>query len=68
MLKQITLQAWAVERFDPCPSPKTLRRWARDLWIYPYPEKIGRQYRVLENAIFIGTDYTKVAEYGQAAQ
>jgi hypothetical protein len=61
--KQITLHAWASARFDPVPHEKTLRRWARDLKIYPYPEKVGRSYLVIEDAIYIGNNFNKIAEY-----
>lgn len=68
MTKKITLHAWASSNFSPPPSPKTLRAWARNLWIYPYPEKTGREYRVIEDAIFIGNDYNKIALYGPTSQ
>lgn len=63
MTKKVTLRAWAESRFDPPPCNNTLRAWARNLWVYPYPEKVGREYRVVEDAIFIGNDYKKIAEY-----
>jgi hypothetical protein len=65
MSKQITLQAWASARFDPPPSAKTLRRWARDCWIFPVPQKVGREYRVDEDARFIGSNHENI--YGSAA-
>lgn len=59
MPKEITLKEWAEARYRPVPSAKTLRRWARDCWIFPVPEKVGREYRVREDARFIGNDYNK---------
>ncbi len=63
MSKKVTLQAWAEKHFAPPPAAKTLRAWARNLWIYPFPEKVGKEYRVIEDAIFIGRDHKKIAEY-----
>jgi len=54
MSKKITLQAWAAKNFDPPPSLYTLRKWARDCWIWPLPEKVGRDWRVEEDAKFVG--------------
>lgn len=65
MSKKITLQAWAEARYDPVPSAKTLRRWARDCWIFPIPQKVGREYRVDEDARFIGSNHEN--PYGSAA-
>lgn len=55
MSKKITLQAWAEQRFDPPPSIHTLRKWARDCWIFPIPEKVGREYRVDPEARYVGS-------------
>jgi hypothetical protein len=63
MAKKITLQAWAQARYDPVPAAKTLRRWARDCWIFPVPKKHGREYRVDEDARFVGPDN----DYGSKA-
>jgi len=63
MTRKITLQAWAEGRYDPAPPLKTVQRWARDGWIYPMPEKNGKNYWVLPDAIFIGRDIHKAAEY-----
>jgi hypothetical protein len=68
MEKKITLQAWAEARYDPPPKTKTLQRWARDGWIYPFPEKLGRDWRVAPDAVFIGNDPEKAAaHYGPQA-
>jgi hypothetical protein len=68
MTQKITLQAWAAARFDPVPNVKTLQRWARDGWIYPSPERIGKPYYVDPNAVFIGRDPSKAASfYGSQA-
>lgn len=65
---QISLEAWAAVRYTDPPIPrKRLQRWARDGWIYPMPEKLGKEYRVHPNAVFIGRDITKAAEYDSAA-
>lgn len=62
MSKKITLRAWAEQRFDPPPSIHTLRKWARDCWIFPLPEKIGRTYYVEQDARFTGSSHgTKAA-------
>jgi hypothetical protein len=57
MKKRITLRAWADMHFDPRPADKTLQRWARDFWIMPLPEKIGRTYYVEPDAKFTGPGY-----------
>lgn len=68
MSKKITLQAWAAARFDPVPNVKTLQRWARDGWIYPSPERVGKPYYVDPGAVFIGRDPSKAASfYGSQA-
>lgn len=54
--KRITLRAWAEAHFNPAPSDKTLQRWARDCWIFPVPQKVGRAYYVYPDARFIGSD------------
>lgn len=53
MTKKVTLEAWAAPRYDPPPSIKTLRRWARECRIYPAPEKVGRTYYVEKDARYI---------------
>jgi hypothetical protein len=65
--KEITLRAWACERFDPVPADKTLQRWARDCWIFPLPRKVGKSWRVREDARFIGNDHGEIASGSQAA-
>lgn len=68
MARKITLKAWADQRFDPPPNIKTLQRWARDCWIFPVPEKVGKTYYVEPSAVFIGRDPEKAANnYGSAA-
>ena len=68
MRKKIPLKTWAAERFDPPPNIKTVQRWARDCWIYPVPEKVGKSYWVEPDAIFIGNDPSKAAgHYGSEA-
>ena len=67
MTKEITLKAWAASRFDPAPGAKTLQRWARNCWIFPVPRKVGRDWRVREDAKFIGSDYMGIARGSKAA-
>lgn len=57
MSKKITLRAWAIAQgYDPVPSNKTLQRWARDCWIWPLPQKVGRDWRVDSDAKFTGPE------------
>jgi hypothetical protein len=67
MAKEITLKAWASPRFDPVPTDKTLQRWARDCWIFPIPRKVGKHWRVREDARFIGPDASEIDNGSQAA-
>lgn len=55
---KITLEEWAVRRYQPPPTTHTLRRWARDLKIFPFPEKVGRAYYVDPEAEYRGQDGT----------
>jgi hypothetical protein len=43
---KITLEEWAKRHYQPPPNLDTLRRWARDLRIFPFPQKVGRMYYV----------------------
>lgn len=53
-MTEITLQRWAQRRYgEDMPHDNTLRRWARDGFIYPMPRKHGRAYFVDENAIYL---------------
>jgi hypothetical protein len=67
MIKKITLQDWAEINFEKPPAAKTLRRWARDCWIFPIPEKRGRAYYVDPEARFIGADHNKITHHGSKA-
>lgn len=49
-MKLITLEKWAESHLDPAPSPATLRMWARTNRFDPPAQKVGRCYRVDENA------------------
>lgn len=53
--KRISLEMWARRRYsrERRPSAKTLLRWVKDGKIFPYPEKEGRAYAVLETAIYL---------------
>lgn len=59
MTQKVTLEEWARPLYKPAPSIKTLRRWARELRIFPLPEKHGRTYYVDPNA-----RYTDNKNYG----
>lgn len=50
MPKKIRLTDWAERHYDPPPSGWVLRRWARDGEISPAPERVGREWYVLETA------------------
>lgn len=50
MPKKIPLTEWATRHYDPPPTPWVLRRWARDGEIAPAPERVGREWYVLETA------------------
>jgi len=66
-MAKITLDAWARKKYEPPPHKKTLQRWARDCWIYPIPEKVGRSYYVDPEARFIGADHSRIAYGSEAA-
>jgi hypothetical protein len=46
----IPVATWAASRYDPVPSDWVLRRWCREGQIYPAPERVGKEWRVLETA------------------
>lgn len=48
--KLIPVATWAAERYDPVPSDWVLRRWCRNGEIYPAPERVGKEWRVLATA------------------
>jgi predicted site-specific integrase-resolvase len=50
---KLSLELWAKKHFDPPPSIRTLRAWAREGKIYPAPTKFGRTYYVEESAMHI---------------
>lgn len=56
---KVTLEEWASTRFNPPPNLDTLRRWARDLKIYPFPQKVGRTYYVEPDA-----EYRDLSRHG----
>lgn len=39
---KISLAKWASQQFDPAPTARTLRRWAKAGQIIPAPIKIGK--------------------------
>lgn len=67
MSKKITLHAWATRKFEPTPADKTLQRWARECWISPIPQKVGKHWLVDENAEYIGPNGRAAAHEPKAA-
>lgn len=60
--QKLTLGAWAQKQFEKPPTTHTLRRWARDLKIFPFPQKVGREYLVDPDARYV--DHNKPRNYG----
>lgn len=52
-IKEIPLLVWAQQRYDPLPSIHTLRRWCREGRICPQPVLVGRDYRVVSDAVYV---------------
>lgn len=50
MPMKIPLTEWAARNYKPTPTAWVLRRWARDGEISPAPERVGREWYVLETA------------------
>ncbi|RRS06460.1 hypothetical protein EIP75_02135 [Aquabacterium soli] len=55
MAKFQKLREWADEQFGSCApkSDETLRRWARQGKIIPRPKKIGKEYAVRSDAVYV---------------
>lgn len=51
--RYVPLTEWSRRKFDPPPSIRTLRQWARSGRIHPSPIRLGRQYRVKEDAEYV---------------
>ena len=49
-MKQVTLENWAANHFDPPPSLWTLRKMVREGRIDPPAVKVGKSYYVQEDA------------------
>lgn len=49
----LTLEEWAKQTYETPPTLNTLRRWAREGFIYPPPEKHGRSYFVSPSARYV---------------
>lgn len=47
---KIPVTKWAEKRYDPAPSPFTLRKWCRDGELGPTAERVGKFWFVDENA------------------
>ena len=58
--KKIPATVWAAARYDPPPSDWVLRKWCRNGEIYPAPEKVGKDWYVLENARRLTGDAPRV--------
>ncbi|CAI1111133.1 excisionase [Serratia quinivorans] len=52
-MKSITLEEWAQMKFSQPYKLNTLRMWARTGRIYPAPEKVGRDWQVQPNAVYV---------------
>ena len=50
--KLIPITTWAERTYDPPPSIHTLRKWAREGRISPAAQLAGREYRVMEDAVY----------------
>lgn len=48
--RRISLVLWAGQQFDPAPTDRTLRRWAKAGQIVPAPLKIGKTWYVEPSA------------------
>lgn len=48
--KKIPVATWAQAHYDPPPSDYVLRKWCRDGEFWPPAEKVGKEWRVFENA------------------
>ena len=69
MAKLLTLEEWCDDNYKSNkPSIQTLWRWARNGYIYPAPEKHGRQYRVQPNAIYINPKDVRLGKKIKDAQ
>lgn len=44
--RRVSLALWAERQFDPAPTDRTLRRWAKAGQIVPAPLKIGKTWYV----------------------
>lgn len=56
--EKVSLDIWA-QQFQPKPCAETLRRWVRNVRIYPEPELIGRAYYVDRNAKYVAAPRKK---------
>lgn len=48
--RRISLTLWAERQFDPAPTDRTLRRWAKAGQIVPSPIKVGKTWYVEPSA------------------
>lgn len=49
----LTLDVWDKRKFNKPHDIRTLRRWVREGRIYPKPEKVGREYQVRPDAVYL---------------
>lgn len=69
MTKLLTLEEWRDAHYaEYKPTVQTLQRWARGGFIYPTPEKHGRQYVVKADAIYINPSDVKTGKKIKEAQ
>lgn len=53
---KIPLRTWAARKWDPPPCRRTLYLWAQNARIHPQPERIGKTYYVVPDAVYIDRD------------
>lgn len=66
MKRKISLTEWDNLHFEKAHSISTLRKWARDGFINPAPEKVGREYMVQPDAIYCPPNRDRLAKLRQA--
>jgi hypothetical protein len=52
-MTKVSLEKWGESNFDPPPKLSTLRKWAREGFIFPAPLKHGRSYYVELSAQYL---------------
>nr|WP_075202452.1 excisionase [Klebsiella pneumoniae] len=55
MSRLVLLSVWAEHEFgDPVPASSTLNKYAKNGMISPAPQKVGKSWRVEQDARFVG--------------